>query len=127
MIAGFGNSVLPDCRANLKFPDNGVWTWCFLIVGLTWRFFLISGFQKLRFPAIIAQWFFLCQLRFFNILLDFIKDLREKLKKHIYNALGLDGMHASLLVLNIAPLLWCSIVVESLCLLSKSFFIFLIH
>jgi hypothetical protein len=37
------NLVFLDCKVNLIIPDPGLKTRCFLIVGLTWRVFLMTG------------------------------------------------------------------------------------
>jgi len=69
-IAGFelGASWL---KGDLILPDSRVWTWWFLIAGLTWRFFiiiglifsfenfLIIGFSLLSFLIIGFNWYFL--------------------------------------------------------------------
>ena len=118
----------------MTFPNRRVWTRCFLIARLTWRFFLmtklifyfswefsnsrilptflhncrvlknwyfsIAGFE-LGFLAIIAQGFFLYQLWFIKILLDFHEDLPEKFI-YICNALGLMTCMHPYLIWNIS-------------------------
>lgn len=74
---------------------------CFLIAKFNW-YFLVVGFE-LQFLIIIYEEFFLCQLQFIKILLDFNKDIPKKNLKYICNDLGLHDMHISLLCLKYMP------------------------
>jgi len=95
------------------------WPSHFFETFLTVRF--ISSSSHSRVTTMILCYYQLNDSFFSPILLDFFEDFPVTNKKYVCNALRLDDMYASLPDLKYrSPLLWCSILVGCLCLLSKS-------